>query len=101
MKESTLKRYRDDQLTHDSMAALAVSAPKTILRKLVLDEAAYNVETTFSSKQETCIFYPKLPRAWIPNGLLIIPCVNDKGIKCPFDLEIYASEEISLAALPE
>jgi hypothetical protein len=101
MKESTLRRNRDDQLAHDSMAASAVAAPKTILRKLVLDDAAYHVETTFTSKQETCIFYPKLPRSWIPNGLLIIPCVNDKGIKCPFDLEIYASEEISLAALPE
>lgn len=101
MKESSLKRSREDQLAQEALHQAAASAPKTILRKLVLDDHAYHAETTFASKQETCIFYPKLPRAWIPNGLLIIPCLNDKGIKCPFELEIYASEELSLTPLPE
>lgn len=71
------------------------------MRKLGVDETSYYAETTFSSKNEACIFYPKLPRAWIPNGLLLIPCLNDKGIKAGFELEVYCSEEIVLTPLPE
>jgi hypothetical protein len=42
-----------------------------------------------------------LPRSWIPNGLIIIPCLTEKGVRGTFDLEVYASEKVYLNQLPE
>ena len=83
------------------MANMAMSKPKTILRKLSVDPNSYHLVTTYCSKTESCVFFPKIPRAWIPNGLMIIPCLNEKNVKGSFDLEVYASEQIYMNALPE
>ena len=37
----------------------------------------------------------------IPQGLLIIPSLNERGIKATFELEIYSSEPVDLRQLPE
>jgi hypothetical protein len=66
-----------------------------------VDPAAYHLATSFCSKTESCVFFPKVPRSWIPNGLLIVPCLGEKNVKGSFDLEIYASEKIYLNPLPE
>ena len=83
------------------MRQMEVSQPKTILRKLAVEPGAYHLASSFCSKTEACVFYPKIPRAWIPNGLLIVPCLSEKNVKGAFDLEVYASEKIYLNALPE
>jgi hypothetical protein len=77
------------------------SGPKTILRKLNLESSSYQLMTSFSNKSETCVFYPKLPRSWIPNGLLVVPCLSEKGVKGEFELDIYASETVNVNPLPE
>lgn len=83
------------------MKSMEISKPKTILRKLSVDPHAYHLVTSFCSKTESAVFFPKIPRAWIPNGLLIVPCLSEKNVKGSFDLEVYASEKIYLNALPE
>ena len=40
---------------------------------------------------EACVFYPKLPRSWIPDGLILVPCLSEKGVKGAFELDVYAS----------
>lgn len=77
------------------------NAPKTILRKLHLDSAGYTLISSFSSKTEACVFYPKLPRAWISNGLIVVPCMSEKGVKGDFELEVYSSEAVIVNPLPE
>ncbi|KAJ1442886.1 hypothetical protein B484DRAFT_441901 [Ochromonadaceae sp. CCMP2298] len=98
-KESSLRK--NQTAVDDMMRQMELSQPKTILRKLSIDPAAYHLCTSFTSKNEACVFYPKIPRAWVPNGLLIIPCLAEKGAKGAFDLEVYASERIYLNPLPE
>lgn len=83
------------------MRNMQLSQPKTILRKLSIEPSAYHLSTPFCSKTESCVFFPKIPRAWVPNGLLIVPCMNERNVKGSFDLEVYASEKIYLNALPE
>lgn len=83
------------------MRKLEMETPKTILRKLTIDESSYHLASTFSSKMETCVYFPKLPRAWVPNGLLIVPSLSEKGVKGAFDLEVYCSERVYLNQLPE
>ena len=80
---------------------MELTQPKTILRKLSVNPDSFHLTTSFCSKTESCVFFPKIPRAWIPNGLLVVPCLNEKNIKGSFDLEVYASEKIFLNALPE
>lgn len=105
-KASTLKK-RDADKFHDEAPSenpahmSFVDAPKTILRKLSVDAHAYHLTTPMGSKNEACVFYPKIPRAWIPHGLLIVPCLNEKGVKGIFDLDIFSSEEVLVNQLPE
>jgi hypothetical protein len=105
-KASSLKKRREDDLsgnpnTSPTPASASTLVPKTILRKLSVDPEAYHVMSTFCSKTETAIFYPKLPRSWMPDGLLLIPCLSEKGVKGHFDLEVYSSDDVLLTALPE
>ncbi len=106
-KESSLKRredrFRDEEFGDHpaSSSAAAAETPKTILRKLSVDPHSYHLVTSQSNKAESCVYYPRIPRAWIPNGLLIVPCLSEKGVKGSFDLEVYCSEAVHLNQLPE
>lgn len=99
-KVSTLKKPPTSE-ADELLLNMQLTQPKTILRKLSIDSSSYHLTTPFCSKTESCVFYPKIPRAWVPNGLLIVPCLNERNVKGSFDLEVYASEKIYLNALPE
>lgn len=92
---------------------------KVILRKLNIDPLKYHLSSTFCSRTgnallikyllpnfnnyffyetnkylfyvESCVYYPKLPRSWIPDGLIIVPCLSEKGMKGGFELEVYTT----------
>lgn len=100
LKESSLKKKHtaeEDAENHSSI----IPTTKLVLRKLQIEPSQYHLTTSYSNKTEACVFYPKLPRSWIPNGLLIVPSLSEKGIKGKFDLEVYCSEKININALPE
>lgn len=106
-KASSLKKRREDDLSGNANTSPiqppsgSSLVPKTVLRKLSVDPEAYHVMSTFCSKTETTIFYPKLPRSWMPDGLLLVPCLSEKGVKGHYDLEVYSSDDVLLTALPE
>jgi hypothetical protein len=99
-KFSSLKKPQSSDL-EEMMRNIDMNQPKTVLRKLSLDPNAYHLSSTFCSRSEACVFYPKVPRSWIPSGLLIVPCLSEKNAKGSFDLEVYASEKIFMSALPD
>jgi hypothetical protein len=99
LKESSLKKKKS--FFDEADKAPAAENTKTILRKSRIDPATYNTTTSFTHKQESCIFYPKLPRTWFPDGLIVVPCLSEKGVKGKFELEIYCSETIVVNALPD
>jgi hypothetical protein len=99
-KASSLKKYVHPEDAIDHIAD-SVNAPKTILRKLHADSAGYNMITSFSSKHEASVFYPKLPRAWLPDGFIVVPCMSERGIRCDYELEVYSSEPYTVNMLPE
>ena len=80
---------------------------KKVLRKTnlitggPLADAEYVLESTFSSKKEACIYFPKLPRSVIPSGFVIVPCLNVPGVRAKYDLEVYCSEKFELNLIPE
>jgi hypothetical protein len=74
---------------------------KTVMRKISVGSEPYYLCTSFTSKSEAVIYYPKMPRAWAPNGLIIVPCLNEKGIKGSFDVEVFSSEPVNLNQLPD
>ena len=39
----------------------------------------YHQQIGYSNKNETCILYPKVPKAWLANGFVIIPSLSEKG----------------------
>lgn len=79
----------------------ATAEPKLILRKLHVHNNEYQLITTYEHKQEACVFYPRLPRSWFPNGLLVVPSLSEKGVRGKFDLEVYCSEPVTVTQLPE
>lgn len=68
---------------------------------LSINPLYYWQATTFCSKTDACIYYPRVPRAWLPDGLLIIPCLSEKGARGTFDIEVTCSENFTLQQLPE
>lgn len=101
-KASSLKRPTVVEAWGDEkMAATANDKPKVILRKLCVEPENYCQVSSFQSKTESVLFYPRIPRAWIPNGFLVVPCLNDKAVKGKYELDIFCSEKVSVNALPE
>jgi hypothetical protein len=77
-KPSSLKKKKD---TTEDRAPFGSNSGKTILRKLRVHPDKYNLITSFSSKTETCVYYPRLPRSFMTNGIIIVPCLSEKGTK--------------------
>lgn len=99
LKASSLKKRRDPDL--DTPAKQSSMPVKTVLRTLHLDPAEFQMVTSFNGKNESCVFFPKIPRSWIPNGLIVVPCMSEKGARSPYELEIFSSERIQVSSLPE
>lgn len=66
-----------------------------------LADAEYVLQSSFCSKREACIYFPKLPRAFVPTGLVIVPCLNQLGAKAKYDIEVYCSEAFDLTLIPD
>jgi len=98
-KESSLKKK--PIVTEESAAPTKGETGKTVLRKVAITPETYYAQSAFSSKTEATIYFPKIPRAWMPNGLIIVPCLSDKNVKGTYELEIYASETVLLNQLPD
>lgn len=47
------------------------------------------------------MYFPSFPRQLLIDGLMVIPSLDEKGVKSHFILEAYASEEIKLFQLPD
>lgn len=97
-KFSTLKKSNEilENITHEEEKEFKV------MRKISIHSNETNVyETTNFSKSESVILLSHIPRELIKEGLLIIPCLSEKGVKGLFELEVYSSERIKLYQLPD
>ncbi len=101
-KESTLRRRNlGDEDGDTRVSAKRVEGKKTILRKTFLGSSSFRIESSYNSKVDSCVFFPKIPRSWMPDGLIIIPSLSEKGTRGTFDLEVFSSEPVFLTALPD
>lgn len=100
-KPSSLKKKKAPP-SDDGLPPSRASGEKTILRKIqISNPASYSLQTSFSNKTAATVYYPKMPRSWVPNGILVVPSLSEKGIKGSYDLEIYCSEKVTVRALPD
>jgi hypothetical protein len=96
VKESSLKKK-----------VVKVDVPKekekVILRKASVSPAEDSsvLLTSFSNRNEACLYYPQVSRSWMPEGLIITPCLSEKGIKGTFDIEVFCSEKFVFYQLPD
>lgn len=97
-KPSSLKKKK---VISEDQNPSASESGKTILRKISLPSDSYCQMSSFTNKNDACIYYPRLPRSWIGNGLIIVPCMTEKGLKGQYDLEVYSSEPVILKMLPD
>ena len=52
---------------------------RVVARERAIHPDMYHQQIGYSNKNETCILYPKLPKAWLANGFVIIPSLSEKG----------------------
>ena len=103
-KPSSLKKKANGPSSSSSSSASASgrsASDKTFLRKVAIHPDTYSLQTSFTSKTEAVVYYPKLPRAWVQNGLLLVPCLSEKAVKGGYDLEVHCSESINVRLLPD
>jgi hypothetical protein len=56
-----------------SIEKRAVARVKTVTPDM------YHQQIGYCNKSETCVLYPKVPKAWLANGFVIIPSLSEKG----------------------
>eukprot|EP00605_Chrysophyceae_sp_TOSAG23-4_P001308 GSChrysophyteH1.ASY1.ANO1.1422.1 assembled CDS len=99
-KPSSLKKRPG--AVEENLNLSSSSESKTIMRKASLSSpVCYSVKSSFSHKSESVIYYPRLPRSWVGNGLIIIPSLSEKGVKGSYELEINCSEPVRVRQLPD
>ena len=100
-KPSSLKK-RPGMVEDTKVGGGSSQSGNTILRKTSLKlPVSYFMKTTYSHKTEAVVYYPRLPRSWVGNGLIIVPSLSEKGVKGTYELEINCSEPVRVKLLPE
>jgi hypothetical protein len=99
--KSNVRRTADgDVEIHKEELVSSIPAP-VIQRRLYVDEKTYRVQSSYSSKTEAVIYLPRVPRVWLPNGLILVPNLRETGVKGLFDIEVYSSDAVTLTQLPD
>ena len=63
----------DSDVDGKSLEKRAVARVKTVTPDM------YHQQIGYCNKSETCVLYPKVPKAWLANGFIIIPSLSEKG----------------------
>ena len=99
-KPSSLKKR--PQFVEENAPSTSSATGKTVLRKTSLSQpVSYSIKSTYSHKTEAVIYYPRLPRSWMGNGLIISASLSEKGVKGSYELEVNSSEPVKVRQLPE
>eukprot|EP00606_Chrysophyceae_sp_TOSAG23-5_P001556 GSChrysophyteH2.ASY1.ANO1.598.1 assembled CDS len=86
----------------EETSSMQSGSSKTILRRASLQQpVGYSVKSSYTHKSEAAIYYPRLPRSWVGNGLIIVPSLSEKGVKGSYELEVNCSEPVRIRQLPD
>jgi len=93
-KASTLK---------DSLTSKLIREPptRTLLRKTLLKPDEFKAVSTFSTKNDSCVYLANVPHVWMRNGLIIIPSLSEKAVRGNFELEVFCSEPFSVKMISD
>ena len=98
---STTNTANPSTTTNTNTNTLSDPSNRTVLRKTTLDNEIFYIETNAISKSESTIYFPRLPRSWMPNGLMLIPYLSEKNAKAHYEIEIHCNIAIKIIHLPE
>lgn len=74
---------------------------KTLLRKISVKQDTFFAVSTFATRNEACVYLARIPRVWMSRGLMIIPCLGEKGVRGTYEMEIYCSATLSVRMLSD
>ena len=52
---------------------------RAVVREKTVSADMYHQQIGYCNKNETCVLYPKMPKAWLANGFIIVPSLSEKG----------------------
>lgn len=100
LKPSRVRQTKDGDIIHRE-APVSSKPPAVIQRQLFIDTGSFSAQTTFHSKTDATLYFPRIPRVWIPNGLIVVPSLQEPGVKGLYDLEIFTNSAITVTPLPD
>ena len=100
-KESSLRRKKRNASAEQAPTQASRESGKTILRRTEPPRDAFAISTSGASRTEASVYFPLLPRSWCANGLLLVPSLSETGFKGDFAVEVYSSEPVDVAEMPE
>lgn len=72
-----------------------------VRRKLTVTNDEWYIQTHFVDPNESTVYLHAVSRAWMPEGILITPCLSERGTTGQFDLEIHSSHPVDFLQLPD
>ena len=90
------KKKRPSALSEGNFSPLQTVDERAPLRVIECPpRSGYIALTTGADKAGACLYFASLPRNWLlPNGLIIVPSLSEKGKRAKFILEVYSSEPV-------
>lgn len=56
-----------------------IEKKRVVIREKAILPDMYHLQIGYSNKSETCVLYPRVPKAWLANGFIIVPSLSEKG----------------------
>ena len=68
-------------LRHSESKTNLADQQRVVVRVKTILPDTYHLQVGFNNKSETCVLYPRVPKAWLANGFIIVPSLSEKGEK--------------------
>ena len=68
-------------LRHSESKTNLADQQRVVVRVKTILPDTYHLQVGFNNKSETCVLYPRVPKAWLANGFIIVPSLSEKGKK--------------------
>jgi len=98
VKESSLKNPRVRKIRYETTETKTELFPE---RKMNVNPDEWCQMSDYCSKEVATTIMRRLVKDWMPQGLLIVPTMSERGSKGSFILEIHSDHPVHVEELPE
>jgi len=92
----------DAEMTEEQMNPTVKTETANVLdRKLMVSKEEWSICTDYSNTDVSSVYMRKVDLDTLSDGLLIIPSMNERGVKGGFTMEVHTDYPVKVEELPE